>query len=151
MHGRKSNTYFQANECIAGPPPLSDLIALLNPRLELECRSDVFNISRNSEHFDSFDYAALAHHVEVLGRVLMNIPEYVAIEKRERARSSEVFAKSTNELSKLQTVKELLDRLGNNIGMNVYIFVFVKMLISPCPSPQLIRAPLISTDHRPKQ
>ncbi|KAL5523425.1 hypothetical protein ACEPAG_7598 [Sanghuangporus baumii] len=108
-----------AREFFAGPPPLADVIALLDTRLESGLRSDHFNISRNSERFDSLDYAALGHHVEVLGRVLMNVPQYVLAEKAEArvARDSEDSPRRRGRvLSKLETIKGLLERLGNNIA-----------------------------------
>ena len=117
----------QAREFILGPPPLSDIVELLDPRSDSELHTDLFAISRNSEDTDCFDYAALGHHVEVLGRVLMNIPQYVLLEKveaREALRqssecdlsASKSFPRHRNEKSKLEIIKCLLDRLGNNIG-----------------------------------
>ncbi|KAL5528818.1 hypothetical protein ACEPAF_7957 [Sanghuangporus sanghuang] len=108
-----------AREFVAGAPSLADVIALLDARLDSGLRSDHFNISRNSGHFDSLDYAALGHHVEVLGRVLMNIPQYVLSEKAEAraARDSEDSPRRRGRvLSKLEIIKGLLERLGNNIA-----------------------------------
>ena len=110
---------FQAREFVAGPPSLEDVIALLDKGSDTVPRSDLFNVSRNSENFESFDYAALGHHVEVLGRVLMNIPQYVLSEKVE-IRSAQENGSSPRhpgkEPSKLEKIKGLLERLGYNIG-----------------------------------
>ncbi|EJD02589.1 uncharacterized protein FOMMEDRAFT_140535 [Fomitiporia mediterranea MF3/22] len=116
-----------AREFVLGPPPLSDIVALLDPRSDSELHTDLFAISRNAEETDCFDYAALGYHVEVLGRVLMNIPQYVLLEKveaREALRqssssdlsASKSFPRHRNEKSKLEIIKCLLDRLGNNIA-----------------------------------
>ncbi|KAL5507655.1 hypothetical protein ACEPAH_7111 [Sanghuangporus vaninii] len=108
-----------AREFVAGPPSLADVITLLDTRLDSGLRSDHFNISRNSGHFDSLDYAALGHHIEVLGRVLMNVTQYVLSEKAEAraARGSEDSLRRRGRVfSKLEIIKGLLERLGNNIA-----------------------------------
>ena len=76
--------------------------------------SDIFNVNRNADQTDAFNYAALRWHVEILGRVLMNVPQYVLLEKARVTTTSS--GRKDKGSSELETIEKTLARLWNNIG-----------------------------------
>lgn len=109
-----------------GPPSLLDVMTLLSPQSQsgdMELQSDLF-LLRSSDN--EFDYTELGYHIEVLSCVLMNIPQYVQIEKNagkeKRSQGDSHFS------SKLEIIKVLLDRLNGGIGTCFYLLLWWMIL-----------------------
>ena len=102
---------FQASDQSESSPALSDIQILLDPEAQESERWNIFHIPHNCDEGEEFDYVALGHHVEILGRVLMNVSYYLRPERREQGGLCSPSAKSI-----LEEIGNSLERLGSKIG-----------------------------------
>ena len=78
------------------------VVRALDPSIQKPAGHDLFNLAD-----DEVDFAVFKCHVDVLGWVLMNVPQYVALECK---------AKTPNAVSPLKVIEELLRKLGGAIS-----------------------------------
>ena len=88
-------------------PPLARVLHLLNPSSQKLSGYDHFNLSDE----EVVDYALLKCHVDILGRVLTNIPQYVAREAKTKGNAPAV---SVSDL--LKRIETLLTKLAGTIS-----------------------------------
>lgn len=75
----------------------------------------MFLLPHGAEEQESFNYVALGHNVEILGRVLMNIANYVGLEQEQRVETPFALRESCK-TSRVLEISELVEKLGNRIG-----------------------------------
>ena len=124
----------QATNSPNGPPPLENVVQLLGPYYQTPADGINLGIDRRVENED-MDYVAFGHHIQVFSVVLMNIPQYVEIDRRKSSSNASSVHLSPSKRAEaekplLKIVKELLDSICGKISKFVCQLFMKGMILS---------------------